>query len=99
MWLCFARGFVHCHRYMYSELILPELPEAYRNLYFSIVVSQISSKMLSNSILDGLKFQNFLGGMPPDPLVCHALHDKHFLIVCFAHNQKMHFIAPYSYKI
>ena len=71
MWLCFAQGFVHFHRYdVYSEVILPELPEDHhqpRNLYFSIVVSQISSKMLSNSILEGLNFQNFLGGMPQTP--------------------------------
>ena len=34
--------------------------------------------MLWNSILEDLNFQNFLGGMPSDPLFWHALHASVF---------------------
>ena len=51
---------------------VPEDPHQPRNLYFSIG-GQISSKMLSNSILEG-KFSIFWGACPQTPLVWHALH-------------------------
>ena len=44
-------------------------------------------KMHSDSISEGLIFQNFLGSMPPDPLdlACFACQ-----IVYFAHNYHAH---------
>ena len=42
-------------------------------------------KMPSNSISEGLIFQNFLGGMPPDPLDWHALHAR----LCTSHTITM----------
>ena len=43
-------------------------------------------KKLSNSILEGQIFKNFLGGMPPEPpgigMLC--MH------VCFAHSMSVH---------
>ena len=40
-----------------------------------------SLKMPSDSISESVIFQNFLGGMPPDPPSVGMLH----MLVCFAH--------------
>ena len=56
---------------------------------FSVPVSTGTSKvdkllkMPSNSISEGVIFQNFLGGMPPDPPSAGMLH----MPVCFAHYE------------
>ena len=45
-------------------------------------------KVPSDSSLDGITFQNFLGGMPPDPLVlgCSAC-------LCTSHTMRVHIPA------
>ena len=59
---------------------------------FSIPVSTGTSKvdkllkMPSDSISEGVIFQNFLGGMPPDPLV----------LACFTHNECKYLTNPTS---
>ena len=67
---------------------------------FSVPVSTGTSKvdkllkMLSDSISEGVIFQNFLGGMPPDPLVlaCFAclcaLHTMSINMLLALHQQK-----------
>ena len=48
-------------------------------------------KMPSDSISEGLIFQNFLGVMPPDPL---DLAFSACQNMCFAHNCHVHHIVP-----
>ena len=42
--------------------------------------------MPSDSISGSAHFQNFLGGMPPDPTSFGMLH----MHVCFAHNERIY---------
>ena len=59
---------------------------------FSVPVSTGTSKvdkllkMPSDSISEGVIFQNFLGGMPPDPQCWHV-----HVPVCFAHYEYKYF--------
>ena len=47
-------------------------------------------KMPSDSILEGVIFQNFLGGMPPDPPSAGML----LMPVCFAHYECKYLTSP-----
>ena len=46
-------------------------------------------KMASNSISEGVIFQNFLGGMPPDPLVLAC-----FACLCASHAECKYLTSP-----
>ena len=65
---------------------------------FSVPVSTGTSKvdkllkMPSNSISEGVIFQNFLGGMPPDPPSAGMLR----MPVCFAHYECTYLTSPTS---
>ena len=65
---------------------------------FSVPVSTGTSKvdkllkMPSDSISEGVIFQNFLGGMPPDPPSAGMLR----MPVCFAHYECKYLTSPTS---